>query len=337
MGRWHAWAVKRAGGCISAVMDLDPESAKRLAKNYSGAESFSDVEEMLNRTKLNVLHVCTPPPTHYKIAELAIDAGLNLLIDKPLTPMAADTERLFTRAAGRSVLICPVHQFIFQDGVLKAKESLLRIGRIIHMDGTFCSAGGADLAGVEATGQSPLLNEIVADILPHPLSLMQVFLQNGLSKEDWMTVRPGHGEFRAVCETLGITLSIFISMNARPTECSFKIIGTDGTIHIDMFHGYSFIEPGKVSRSRKIIHPFDLAVRRLSAAAVNLGRRFIRWEPAYPGLKRLVSSFYKAVRMGAESPISREDTIAIARVRDLLIHSAGLVKEREKHILEKDE
>ena len=329
MGRWHAWAVKRAGGCVSAVMDLNPEVAKDLAKGYSGAENFSDVELMLNKTKLDVLHICTPPSAHSKIAELAIDAGLHLLIDKPVTPTAADTERLFNRAADRGVLICPVHQFIFQDGVLKAKELIPQIGRLVHMERTLCSAGGAGLAGVGATGRSPLLDEILADILPHPLSLMQVFLPNGLSDADWVKVQPGHGEFRAICEMSGITLSLFISMNARTTECSLKIIGTDGTIHVDMFHGYSFVEPGKVSRLRKAIHPFELSIRRLSAATVNLGKRFIRWEPAYPGLRCLVASFYKAVQTGAESPISREDTIAIARVRGLLTRNAGLLKKEQ--------
>lgn len=111
-------------------------------------------------------------------------------------------------------------------------------------------------------------------------------------------MRPGHRELRAVCEMSGITLSIFISMNGRPTECSFKLIGTDGTIHVDMFHGYSFIEPGKVSRLRKAIHPFDLSIRRLSAATVNLGQRFIQWEPAYPDLSMLgFARFYLPLRV----------------------------------------
>lgn len=326
MGRWHAWAIKRAGGRLLAVTDINPEAAKHIIKSHSGAESFSDIEQMLNRTKLNVIHICTPPSTHYKVADLAIDAGLNLLVDKPFTQSAEDAERLFDRAAGRGVLICPAHQFVFQDGVFKAKEAIPQIGRLIHMEGILCSAGGAGLVYEQ-------VDKIVADVLPHPLSLMQVFLQNGLPNENWVIVRPCYGELRALCETSGITLSIFISMNARPTECSFKIVGTDGTIHFDMFHGYAFIEPGGVSRIRKAIHPFDLALRKLSAAAINLGQRAIRWEPAYPGLQRLISLFYEAVQTNSVSPISREDTIAVARVRDLLIHSAGLLKKERGRIV----
>ena len=317
MGYWHAKAIGRAGGRLSAVVDPDLMSARRLAAGYHGAESFSELSQVLDRIRLDVLHICTPPFAHYKIAQLAIEAGLNVMIEKPMTVTAQETEYLLDRASDRGVLICPVHQFIFLDGLLKAKELLPRIGRVVHMEGTFRSAGGAGLPFEQ-------LDEIAADILPHPLSLMQVFLPTGLPKVNWLTVHPGYGEFLAVGEASGASLSVFISMSARPTACSFQIVGTAGTIHIDLFHGFSFIETGEVSRTRKLMRPFDTAVRRLSAATFNIGRRVIRREPAYPGLQRLVGSFYQAIRTGAEPPISPEDTLAVARVRDLLVRDSGL-------------
>ena len=315
MGRWHANSVKKSGGCLKGVADIDFNTARRLAGRYN-AEPLSDIEQMLAQCDLDVLHICTPLSTHKNIAERAIKAGINLIIEKPLTPTASETECLLDMAADRGVLICPVHQFIFQDGVQKALKWLSRIGRLVHIKGTICSAGG--------TGQPPeQLDAIVKDILPHPLSLMQVFLPNGLSEEGWITSRPGYGELLAIGEASAISLSIFISMNARPTECSFRIAGTDGTIHIDLFHGFAFIESGKVSGARKITHPFNMAIKRFSTAAVNLGQRVIRGEPAYPGLGQLIDSFYRALRSNGASPISKTDTIAVARARDLLARSAG--------------
>jgi predicted dehydrogenase len=311
MGRWHAWAAERAGGLAPAVADIDGAAATRLAAHYKGAQAFSDVEKMLRETKLDVLHVCSPPDTHYHIAELAINTGLSVIIEKPLTPRAIETEILFERAESRGVMICPVHQFLFQDGTIHARSSLPRIGRMVHLQGSFCSAGGA--------GQSDeQLDAIAADVLPHPLSLMQAFLPTGLPESGWEIARPCGGELRVSGEASGISLSIFISMRARPTLCSFQIFGVDGTIHMDMFHGYAVVEPGKVSRLRKMIHPFDLSIRTLSAAATNLAWRTIQWQPAYPGLERLVTAFYQSARAGAESPITRADVMAVARVRDLL-------------------
>lgn len=316
MGRWHAKTVKRIGGRVSAVADVDLNAARRLSSSYRDSQSFSDAEAMLSRASLDVIHICTPPHTHNHIAQLAIDAGVHAIIEKPFTTTPEDAEYLFEKADECGVLICPVHQFLFQDGVLRANEMLPRIGRVLHMDGTICSAGGAGRADEQ-------LDVIVSEILPHPLSLMQMLLSAGLPEQGWLALRPAQGEFRAINETSGTSLSIFISMNARPTTCSFRIAGERGTIHLDLFHGYSFVEPGRVSKARKIIHPFDLALRSFSAAAANISLRAIRSEPAYPGLRRLVRAFYEAVRTGGESPIAREDTLRVEHVRELLIHSAG--------------
>ena len=207
MGRWHVEAIKRSGGRLVAVTDVDFGAAKRLAAGHAGAYSFSNLNEMLGQDSLDVLHICTPASTHNSIAERAIDAGLNLIIEKPITPTVRDTERLFDRAFERGVLICPVHQFMFQDGVLNARELLPQIGELVHIEGTFCSAGGAKMTREQ-------LDMVVADILPHPLSLMQMFLPLGLP-EDWVVVRPRYGELRAICQASNASLSIFISLSGQ--------------------------------------------------------------------------------------------------------------------------
>lgn len=318
MGRWHAWAVRKAGGSVVAIADPDPARRERLANDCPGADSFADCERMLGQANLHVLHVCTPPSTHYRLAEAAISAAVPVLIEKPLAPTAAETKRLLDLANKRGVRVAPVHQFLFQDGVIHACRSLAQCGRIVRIEGTFCSAGGDGL-------DEEQLDCIVADILPHPLSLMQLFLRRPLPLEGWVTVRPHSGDLLGVCDVAETTLSIFISMHARPTVCALDITGTEATIHLNLYHGYAVREPGRVSRARKITHPFDLAARTVGAASLNLARRVLRSEFAYPGLLRLVREFHEAVRSRSESPISAADTVEIARVRDRLIEDAGLV------------
>jgi len=317
MGRWHARAVKKAGGKVVSVMDHNLNQANRLAAMYSNAQSFDNLEKMIDNTSLDVLHVCSPTSSHQKIAELAIKAGVNLLVEKPISLTEPETVSLYDLASSHGILICPVHQFVFQDGVRKAKEQLNCIGRPVHIQASICSAGGTGLS-------SNQLDRIAVDILPHPLSLMQTFLAENLPTEDWVVIKPCEGELRLLNCLRDISLSIFISMNSRPTTNSFQIAGTEGTIHLDLFHGYSVIESGKVSKARKVLHPFDLALRTISAATVNLGLRAIRRESAYPGLERLVNDFYTAIKEGKESPIKPDDAITVARIRDFVISSAGI-------------
>ncbi len=310
MGRWHVESIKRAGGRVTAVCDLDLPAAERLANRAAGARGFSDLAQMLEQMPLDVLHICTPTPTHVPFTEKAIEAGVHVLVEKPLAPTGLETERLFDLAATRGVLVCPVHQFPFQKGAMKAKRDLARIGRLVHLRAAIRSAGGVGRSDAE-------MDQIAADILPHSFSLVQAFLTTDLTAVTWMMKRPSPGELRVWGELAGVTVTIEVSLNGRPTRNSFEIVGAEGTIHLDLFHGYSFVEPGAVSRARKLAHPFDLAARQFGAAAVNLGQRVARREAAYPGLRQLIRLFYTAVQNGTP-PISPTEAISAAHARDML-------------------
>jgi len=318
MGHWHAHALEKVGGEVIAIVDFDTAKAERLAADYPNAKSFETVEKMLAAQDIDVLHVCSPTASHELIAETAIEAGVHLLVEKPVAATAKKTVELYDLAARRETFLCPVHQFVFQDGTAKAKKRLADIGRVVHLEARICSAGGDGLGGER-------IDQIAADILPHPLSMAQKFIEDDISQIDWNVLHPGDGELRIFGqESKGASLSFFISMNSRPTSNSFHLYGSNGTIHLDLFHGFSIVEPGSASKTGKILHPFDLAARNFTAATVNLAQRIVRRESAYPGLRQLIREFYAAIKDGAELPIKPAEAIAVAEIRDLLIARAGI-------------
>ena len=313
MGRWHAHALEKAGGEVVGFADFTAAKAKGLAAKYPMARAFDDAEKMLAGQNLDVMHVCSPTGSHEAIAETAIEAGVHLLIEKPLAATAERTSRLYDLAARRNSLLCPVHQFAFQDGAAKAKKQLLKIGRLVHLEANICSAGGAGLDAAQ-------IDSTAVDILPHPLSVMQKFLEKDITTAGWDVAHPAAGELRIFGQIEETSLSIFISLNSRPTTNTFRIYGTNGTIHLDFFHGFSIIEPGGASRAKKILHPFDLAARSFSAATVNLARRTARRESAYPGLRQLIEEFYKSIKQKSKPPITSSEAVAVAEIRDLVMN-----------------
>lgn len=317
MGPWHARAIKGAGGHLVGVADIDAKRTTQLVSRFPAARGFGDVDEMLTRTGLDVLHICTPVKSHREIAERAIGAGVNLIVEKPLFQNAAETIRLYELAEKHRVSVLPVHQFPFQRGATKARASITKIGRLVHMQASICSAGGDGLDEDEK-------DRIAADVVPHPLSLFQSVLDEGLPTDNWVVSRPSSGELRIWGNSEGVSMSILLSMNARPTTNSFQIFGTNGTIHVDLFHGYSTILNGSVSKTRKILHPFELAAKNFTAASLNLARRSIRRETGYPGLGALVQRYYEHLRGHAAPAITPEQAINIAVIRDLLIDQAGI-------------
>lgn len=311
MGYWHAKTIERIGGRVTAVFDLNEAAAKKLAGNFSGARVFTLPEALLDSKSFDVLHICTPLPFHFDLAADALTRDFHVFAEKPLTERSSETERLYGLALEHKVQLCPVHQFPFQKGSLNAARALSSIGRLHHFDATFCSAGGRGKKGAE-------LDAIVADILPHPLSLMQAFAPGSIKQAGWSSTHTGPGEFHANLATLGTSFSILISLNSRPTTTTLSLRGSEGSIHLDLFHGFSVIESGQVSRWHKITHPFDLSTRTLVTAGTNLVGRALRGESAYPGLRELTARFYASIASGTEPPISRDDAVAIAHVRDLL-------------------
>ena len=316
MGQWHARFIRRAGGVLVAVADRNEDAARRLAARYPGATIYADADAMLRDGKLDVVHICTPLDSHAELSRLFLEAHIHTLIEKPLTPGAAETENLLALAASNNVLLCPVHQFAFQPGVLRAWELQKRLGQLRHIELVFCSAGGL--------GRSPdALDAIVADILPHPLSLLLRFLPGAALEKNWHCQRPLPGELRAAWNEDGtaenVTASVVVSMSARPTRCAFRLLGTEATLHGDLFHGYSYLEPGTVSRQRKIIAPLAYSLGNFAAAGINLIRRSGEGDFAYPGLRTLITQFYAAAQTGGAAPLPPQEILQVARLRDALM------------------
>ena len=307
MGRWHGDAARCAGAQVVAAVDADRRRAEALATRFRGCRSFGALDEAIELA--DVVHVCTPTDSHAALARQALLAGRHVLLEKPLAATADAAEELIALARSRDLHICPVHQFLFQDGMQAAFRALATIGPLHHVDVRMCSAGGA--------GSEPAVRDRIAhEILPHPLALLARLQPGSFDAFDWSVRHPEPGEIRALGQSGGVTVSIVISMSGRPNVNRVDLIARQGTIHVDWFHGFAVVHDGRVSGARKLARPFTVAGGTAAAAAANLVRRALRWEPAYPGLRPLVAAFYDAVRGAGKRPISESEMIGVARACD---------------------
>lgn len=317
MGAWHGHAIRRAGGTVVAILDPNEDAARELARRHAGAQVFTRPDDLFGRTSLDVLHVCTPEASHVALAEQAFQAGCHVLVEKPMARTQRECVRLLAAGGHAGRLLSPTHQFVFQKGVQRALGWVGHLGGLVHVEALFCSAGAA---GAPPTA----MDCVVADLLPHPLSLFHAFVPGGLAGIEWHARRIQAGELRVLGVHGQTSLAMTISMQARPTACSMRLFGRQGTIAINLFHGYALRFSGRVSRVRKALQPLTHSGCECAAAAFNLASRWLHREPAYPGLNALVARFHQAVRDRSEPPLSRESILAVAQARDLLREQAGL-------------
>lgn len=312
MGRWHADAVRRIGGRVALIVDPDESARTALGRRHPEARLVSDVDPELVARVARVAHVCTPLVTHATLMTALVRVGVHAIVEKPFTDTAESAKTVLSLAEERGVMLCPVHQFLFQHGIRRLLGWLPALGTIRSVEFSTCSAG--------ARGADPARrDDLIGEILPHPLSLGAAILGVPMATLDWRVLHPAAGEFRAVARSRDGVVDVAISANARPTENVLRVATDGGSVIADLFHGYAILNASTISRRAKIARPFLVSGRTLGSASANLVRRAVRREPAYPGLRDLVRQFYGAVAAGSPSPISSDVVLDVATARDQLL------------------
>lgn len=101
-GKNHA-RVLRDLGCLAAICDLDGMRAKEFADRY-GANSYSSIDEMLGKERLDGCLVCTPTKTHSAVSKKVMEKGINTFVEKPMSFSSKECEEI-TNVAGRQKVI----------------------------------------------------------------------------------------------------------------------------------------------------------------------------------------------------------------------------------------
>ena len=95
MADQHALQIRRVPDAqLIAACDAEPLMARQLAERFDVAMKFTDVQEMLDSARPDVVHVTTPPQSHLAIGKQCLTAGANVYIEKPFTLTTTDAMEL---------------------------------------------------------------------------------------------------------------------------------------------------------------------------------------------------------------------------------------------------
>lgn len=309
MGRWHARYAKRAGARIVAVVDRDLGAAERLAREV-GALAYAASHDWSARERPEVVHVCTPAPTHVDLARAALESGASVIVEKPVAPSEVAARSLSELAQRRGRLLVPVHQFPFQAGMRALRASVGSLGTLRSVEWVTFTAG--------AEGRSrEQRREVLLEILPHAVSLFRAlgFANVGPSLR---CDRFDEDALELTAHRSGTRLFGRIDLCSRPTRNELVVAADGGTATVDLFHGFGGVDRASLGRASKLLRPFRLSTATLLEASVNLARRSVRREPAYPGLVELIRATYDAARTGGPAPIHPDEAIEAAALTERL-------------------
>ena len=102
MGRFHANDLldgKVPRGELAAVGSTSPHKLEEYKEK--GVQIFGSGEEMIASGAIDALLIATPHYQHTSLGVAALDAGLHIMVEKPISAHKADAERLIAAAAAR--------------------------------------------------------------------------------------------------------------------------------------------------------------------------------------------------------------------------------------------
>ena len=112
---------------IVALCDIYPEKAEAMKEKYEikDCEIFADHKSMLESdVKIDVVHVCTPPYVHSSISIDSMNAGCNVLCEKPLAASIEECNEMLEAEKKNGVVLGAIAQNRFRNGVYKLKKLL---------------------------------------------------------------------------------------------------------------------------------------------------------------------------------------------------------------------
>jgi perosamine synthetase len=238
MGQWHLEAFKQDPRiAVTSFADTDFDKAQEFAKN-NGGDAYHSHGEMIAHKKLDGVSICTIPSTHKELTLDFLNAGINVLCEKPLAISGAEAALMVKSAEDKQLLVLPAFKFRFFEEVLAAKELIERgsLGRILSFRLMF--GGSLDAAGKWFAMKDLSGGGVVIDNASHAVDLVRyLFGEISSVQAEISTYQKIDVEDTAHISLLlkkGFSGTVDLSWNLSvPSKNYLEIYGEDGTILLD--------------------------------------------------------------------------------------------------------
>jgi predicted dehydrogenase len=334
----HALAIRRIPDCqIVSLCDRELLMAKQLGERFGISECFSDLSEMLRASRPDVVHITTPPQSHYTLARECLQEGIHVYLEKPFTVTAAEAELLIQLADRRDLKITAGHNLQFTNEMLKMHQLVQQGflgGKPVHLESSF----SYDLGDISYVGAflgnrrhwvRQLPGQLLHNLVSHGLAKLVEFLDDELVEiVAWADQSPrlrklGGEEIRDELRVLirdksGTTAFFCFSTQIKPVLNELRIFGPTNSIVVDHVSGSLIRNKNRPYKSYLIYFapPLQSACEHLGNAGSNIINFLRRRLYQDFGMKELIERFYNSVRTGGPPPIPYREIILTARIMD---------------------
>lgn len=300
-GRLHAEKMAGLEGArLVAVADLDGARAAAVATAL-GTTAASDHRALLGR--VDAVSVAVPAAAHYAVAKDLLEAGIHVLVEKPLTDSITTARELATLADARSLVLQVGHIERFSQAFRVVAP---RVVRPLYIE------------SIRLAPFSPRGNDVsvVLDVMIHDLDLVLALARAPVTKVDAVGAPVFSGSDDIANARLefadGCVAAVTASRVGLKTERKLRIFQSDAYIRID--HGDRSVRTVR-KKNADSARPDDIG-----AFVVN-EERYERGD----ALKCEIEAFAHAVRTGTPPPVTAADGVRSLEIAQRIaerIHAA---------------
>jgi len=334
----HAAQILRIAGCeIVGVSDREPLMARQLSERFPVRRYFGELTELLTETRPDVVHITTPPESHFGLAKLCLESGCHVYVEKPFTVYEKDARTLIAIANEKGLKITAGHDDQFRHAARRMR-TLVHNGYLgdgpLHMESYYGyelgkSGYAAALLGDKQHWVRRLPGQLLQNVISHGIARIAEFLTTesprvmacGFTSPFLRSMGETEiiDELRViVCEDQRTTAYFTFSSQIRPSLHQFHIYGSRNGLLLDQDQETLIRLGGKRLKSyaEHFVSPVRLAGQQLGNVFTNL-RSFLGNDfHMKSGMKHLIECFYRSIVEGRPVPIPYREILLTARIMD---------------------
>ena len=310
--------------------------AKQLGGRFGISECFSDLEKMLQAIGPDVVHITTPPQSHFSIANQCLESGSHVYLEKPFTVTAAEAEALIQLTLSLDLKITAGNNYQFTLEMLEMRrlvEQGFLGGKPIHLE-SYWSYDLGDLRyasaflGNHTHWVRQLPGQLFQNIISHGIAKLTEFLDDELVEivatahrsEQLRSLGAGDvlDELRVLIRDKSGTTAFFCFSTQVKGLNQLHLYGRAGSLSADIITGSLLRKRNRPYKSylTYFVPPLKNAREHFSNARHNVSNFLHRRLYQDFGMKELIECFYSSIRRGDPLPIPYREILLTARIMD---------------------
>jgi predicted dehydrogenase len=312
---------------LTGVCDLSRAVAECAADRFGVKAWFTDHTRMLAELQPDVVHITTPPSSHFRLAQDCLNAGTHVFVEKPATTNFGEFTALQALAKAKEKLFIEDYNYLFNDPVRRLIDWVDQgvLGNIVNVEVTLClNILEKDNPFVDLNLRHPALDlcgGAISDFLPHLASLAYSFCGSINSARTTWDKRTQSSplpcdEFRAVLHGNRSTGILVFSAHSQPDVFQVTVHGTLGRATANIFENR--LTCSQMRQGFKPLIPLfnaldEAKILRRSAWGL-LWNKLSGGPGAYEGLWTLSRQVYESISSGTPPPISPTEMLEVNRL-----------------------